>query len=58
MTTVAEMRADLLATAEILEQFDQEMKCRFYWDIGEGERITGAALVDDPRRGGRFVEVG
>jgi|GEM_PF-4238680 len=26
--------------------------------IGEGERITGAALVDDPRRGGRFVEVG
>ena len=58
MTTVAEMRADLLATAEILEQFNQGMECRFRWGIGESERITGATLVDDLRRGGRFVEVG
>jgi len=58
MTTVAEMRADLLATAKILEQFDQGMECRFRWGIGESERITGAMLVDDPRRSGRFVEVG
>ncbi|MDD2445181.1 MAG: hypothetical protein PHI40_00225 [Caldisericia bacterium] len=58
MTTVAEMRADLLVTAEILEQFNQGMECRFRWGIGESERITGATLVDDPRRSGRFVEVG
>lgn len=58
MPTVGEIKADLRTVAEILDQFDDSMECRIAWWVGEGERITGAALIDDPKRGQPFVEVG
>ncbi len=58
MPTVREVKADLRAALESLEKFDDDMPCRIAWWVGEGDRMTGAYLISDPKQGGPVVEVG